>query len=153
MREQQLGAAASPLARCRVQLRHTIASGACSASAPPRFATARCILIPQPSVFSAGLRHACLGDVLYTVSLKATWVKASASQRARGSCYSSGSLRTSGLQCNPTNTPARLQGWQITGGGTAGAWRDHLQPALPPLRKRCVGSPSHVCFHGHGIRF
>lgn len=149
MREQQLGAAASPLAGRQVQLRHTIALGGCSASPLPQFATARFIVIPQSSVFSAGLRHMCLGDALYTRSLKARWVKASAFRRARGSCYSSGSLRTSGLQCNPTNTPAWLQGWQIT----VGAWRDHLQPALPPPRKCCVSSPGHVCFHGPGICF
>lgn len=81
MREQQPGAAASPPAG----IGHAMALGGCSACPPPHFATAPIILMPRSSVFSAELRHVCLGDVLHTRSLKAMWVKASAFQRAGGS--------------------------------------------------------------------
>lgn len=64
MQEEQLRAAASPLAFCQVQLHYTIDLGGSSASPPPWFATASFILIQQSSDFSAELRHA--GRCAYT---------------------------------------------------------------------------------------
>lgn len=152
MCEQQLGAATSPVAGHWAQLCHTIALGGCSASPPPRFATAPFILIPWSSVFSAALRHVCLGDVLHARSLKAMWVKVSAFRRARGSCYSSGSLWTFVLQRNPTNTQARLQGWQITAGKDSRSLETAPSASVATAEKAPRIQPSHVCFHRPGIQ-
>lgn len=82
---------------------------------PPPPATASFSLISQSSVLSWAETRV-FGRLLYTRSPRTTWVKAAAFQRARGSCYSSGSLQTTDLQCSPRNTSARWQGWQITVG-------------------------------------
>lgn len=152
MREQQLGAAASPLAGRRVQLRQAVASGGCSASPPPQFATACFILIPRPSVFSAGLRHACLGDALHTRSLKARRVKASA-----GSWDPSGSLRTSGLQSSPTNTYSSTtagmanhsgEGQRELGETTFSQRCHHRESPMYPAPATCVSADPGYTFRG-----